>query len=240
VELAGVGPTDRVVEVGPGLGSLTVALARTGASVVAVEIDPRLVGAVADLVGEDPRVRVVTADAVAVEWGSLLDGEPWAMVANLPYNVAVPVVLRVLEVEPRVERFVVMVQREVGERLSAAPGDEQFGAVSLKVAYRAEAKVVRRVARSVFWPRPNVDSVIVSIERRPPPVEVDEASLWRVVDEAFSQRRKTTRSALVRLRLSREAAIDALARCGLDPDVRPERLGLEAFACLTDAVADVR
>jgi len=133
-----------------------------------------------------------------------------------------------------VARMLVMVQREVGERLAADPGQPAFGAVSLRVAYRAEARLVRKVSRTVFWPRPNVDSVIVSLVRRPPPVRVDEAALWHVVDTAFNQRRKTMRGAMVRLGLERAQAEEALAACAIDFSTRPERLGLEAFACLAE------
>lgn len=239
--IAGVGPGDRVVEVGPGLGSLTVALAETGAEVLAVEVDQSLVPALVEAVSgfARGRVRVLVEDAVRADWASLLAGDRWVMVANLPYNVAVPVVMRVLEGEPRVARLLVMVQREVGERLAASPGDEQYGAVSARVAYRARARVVRRVSRSVFWPRPNVDSVLVLMDRRPPPVEVEEVeeeALWRVVREAFAQRRKTMRGALVRLGLSRDQARVALEGCGIAPEARAEQLGLEAFACLARAL----
>src|SRR5439155_2371335 len=222
-ELAGIGPRDRVLEVGAGLGSLTVVLAATGATVVAVEIDPRLIPALKEVTTGLPRVRVVRADAMRVSWRSVLEGRPWILVANLPYNVAVPVVLRALEEEPRIRRMLVMVQREVGERLAARPGDEQFGAVSLRVAYRAEASVVRRVRPTVFWPVPGVESVLVCLERRAaPPVDVDEGTLFAVVNEAFGQRRKTMRNALVRLGVSADAAAGILERCGLDPRSRPE------------------
>jgi len=233
VEIASVGPDAHVLEIGAGLGSLTLPLARTGAEVVAVELDRFLVPALEEVVGEFPRVRVVVADAVSAEWRSLLDhGQEWVVVANLPYNVGVPVVMRLLETEPMVERMLVMVQREVGERLAADPGQPAFGAVSLRVAYRAESRLVRKVSRTVFWPRPNVDSVLVSLVRRPPPVRVDEAALWHVVDTAFNQRRKTMRGAMVRLGLERAQAEEALAACAIDFSTRPERLGLEAFACL--------
>jgi 16S rRNA (adenine1518-N6/adenine1519-N6)-dimethyltransferase len=235
-QIAGIGPGDRVVEVGAGLGSLTVALADTGADVLAIDVDPAMAPVLSEVVAGYPNVRILIADAVAADWGSVLRGGQWAMVANLPYNVAVPLVMRVLETEPRIQRLLVMVQREVGERLCAGPGEEQYGAVSVKVAYRARARIARRVSRSVFWPRPNVDSVIVSIERRPPPVEVDEASLWRVIGEAFSQRRKTIRGAVVRLGVSRERAGRLVEGCGLGPQARPEELGLEEFACLAEAV----
>ena len=233
--LAEVGPGDRVVEVGAGLGSLTSALAATGARVVAVEIDERLLPALGDVLGEVEEVSVVVEDAMTLRWESLLpEGGPWQMVANLPYNVAVPVVLRVLDEEPRIERLLVMVQREVGERLAALPGHPQFGAVSLRVAYRAEARVVRRVARTVFWPQPNVDSVLVSLRRHPPPVAVDEEALWTVIGVAFGQRRKTIRNALVRMGVSAADALPILERCGIRASARPEELGLQEFACLAE------
>ena len=230
-----MGPDARVLEIGAGMGSLTLPLAQTGAEVVAVEVDRRLVPVLQEVVKGFPRVRLVTADAVSADWRQVLldDVGPWTALANLPYNVAVPIVMRLLETAPHVERMLVMVQREVGERLAALPGGASFGAVSLRVAYRAAASVVRRVSRTVFWPRPNVDSVLVSLVRRSPPVSVDERALWKVVDTAFNQRRKTMRGAMVRLGLSREEAEAALAACAVEPSLRPERLGLEAFACLT-------
>jgi 16S rRNA (adenine1518-N6/adenine1519-N6)-dimethyltransferase len=221
------------LEIGAGLGSLTRALADRGAFVVAVEIDRRLLPALEEIAAGQEGVRVEEADALSVPWGSLLDHQgPWSVVANLPYNVAVPVIMRLLEEEPRAHRLLVMVQREVGERLAAQPGHPQFGAVSLKVAYRAEARVVRKVSRTVFWPQPNVDSVLLSIVRRPPPVDVEEGSLWKVIDEAFAQRRKTILRAMVRLGLGPEDAAAVLADCGIEPRTRPERLGLAEFACL--------
>jgi len=237
--LADVGPGSRVVEVGAGLGSLTVALAATGADVLAVEIDPVLLPALEEAVAGASNVRVVRTDAMAADWPSLLDGPgPWAMVANLPYNVATPVVVRALEQEPRITRFLVMVQREVGERLAAAPGSPAFGGVSLRVAYFARARVIRRVARSVFWPQPNVDSVLVSLERRLPPVATDRDRLFGLIRVAFGERRKTMRNAMVRFGLTAPAAAAALRACGVDPSARPETLGLEAFACLVEAAQE--
>lgn len=223
------------MEVGAGLGSLTRALAERGAHVLAIEIDRKLAPALEEAVGDFDRVRLEVADALTADWGSLLDGPgPWTMAANLPYNVAVPVVMRVLAEEPRVERFVIMVQREVGERLAAGPGEPQFGALSLRVAYRAEPRIVRRVSRTVFWPQPNVDSVLVSLVRRPPPVDVDEKALWTVIGGAFEQRRKTVRGAMLRLGLGPGEAAQVLASCRIDPRTRPERLGLHEFACLAE------
>ena len=225
-----------MLEVGAGLGSLTRALAETGAFVLTIEMDRALVPALEEAVQAFDRVRVVEADALRVDWSTLLDHPgPWTMAANLPYNVAVPVVMRILEDEPKVIRLLIMVQREVGERLAARPGQRQFGALSLHVAYRAEARVLRKVSRTVFWPQPNVDSVLVSLVRRQPPVDVDEAALWTVIDGAFEQRRKAMRGAMVRLGLDAEEAAGALADCGIDPRTRPERLGLPEFACLAHA-----
>jgi 16S rRNA (adenine1518-N6/adenine1519-N6)-dimethyltransferase len=229
-----VGPSTRVLEIGAGLGSLTVELARAGAEVITVEIDRRLCVALGEVLTDAPRVRVVMADAMAADWSGILSPGSWSVVANLPYNVAVPVVMRILEVEPRVERLLVMVQKEVGERLAAGPGEANYGAVSVRLAYRAKARVIRAVSRSVFWPQPKVDSVLVSIVRRPPPVTVDEAALWRTIEVAFEQRRKTVRSALVRLGLDAASAADALDACGIARLERPERLGLPEFACLAE------
>jgi 16S rRNA (adenine1518-N6/adenine1519-N6)-dimethyltransferase len=236
-----LGPRSRVLEVGAGLGSLTLALAETGAEVVAVEVDRRLMPPLEEVAGGLERVRLEVADAVRADWGALLPHPgPWTVVANLPYNVAVPVVMGVLEREPRVVRLLVMVQREVGERLTADPGHPQYGAVSVRVAYRAEGSVVRRISRSVFWPQPKVDSVLVSLVRHNAPVEVDEDALWEVVGVSFGQRRKTMRGALVRLGMDSDQARDALARCGIEPRTRPERLGLPEFACLARRWRQIR
>ncbi len=234
---AGVRAGDRVVEVGAGLGSLTVALAAGGAEVFAVEFDRTLLPALTEVVAPWPRVQVVGADAMRFDWARRLPGSGWKMVSNLPYNIAVPLVVEMLEGVPAVESFLVMVQREVGERLAAGPGDEAYGAVSVRVAYRAQAALLRRVPPSVFWPRPKVGSVLVRLDRREhPPVDVDAERLFRVVDAGFAERRKTMRNALRRLGLSAEAAASALARCGLEPDVRAETLSLDDFARLAEVV----
>jgi len=223
--------------VGAGLGSLTVALAGAGAEVVAVEADRALIPALEEVVEGLP-VRVVHADAMDADWAELLGEGAWRMASNLPYNVAVPVLMRLLEEAPQVDPLMVMVQREVGERLAAGPGEAAFGAVSLKVAYRAGVRVARRVGPKVFWPEPKVESVILEIERRPPPVATPEEELFRLIDEGFAQRRKMMSSALVRLGLDRDAARAALARAGLDEKVRAEELGLEQFARLAEAIRD--
>ncbi len=242
---AGVGTGDRVVEVGAGFGSLTVALAATGAEVLAMEFDRKLIPALEEVVGELPSVRVLHADAMKVDWASTLSaggesGGSWTMVSNLPYNIATPLVLEMLERAPTVERFLVMIQREVGERLAAGPGEEAYGAVSVRVAFLATASVVRRVPPAVFWPEPAVESVLVRLERlERSPVEVPSAAaLRRVIEAGFGQRRKTMRNALRRLGLSMERADAVLASCSLDPRVRAETLGLESFAAIARALED--
>jgi 16S rRNA (adenine1518-N6/adenine1519-N6)-dimethyltransferase len=212
-----------------------MALARAGAAVLALEVDPKLVAALEEVVSGLPRVQVVHADATSADWGVLLGRSRWGMASNLPYNVAVPVVVDLLEQAPSVDPLVVMVQREVGERLAAAPGTTAFGAVSLRVAYRARAKVTRVIPPSVFWPEPRVDSVLVRMDRRPPPVDVDEKALFRLITEGFHQRRKTLAGALVRLGMDRSRARAALERSGLDPAVRAEALGLEELARVLEA-----
>lgn len=232
---AEVGPGDRVVEVGAGLGSLTRAIAEAGPGrLLALEFDRSLLPALEEAVAGLP-VEVVHADATKLDWGLLLGEGPWVLCANLPYNVGTTIVLDVLQRVPQVTRLVVMLQREVGERLVASPGEEAYGAVSVKVAYRSRARLVRSVPPEVFWPRPSVGSVIVRLDRLgSPPVQVDEGSLWRLVGEAFSQRRKTMRNALRRLGVPEPDAL--LASCGLQPAVRPEQLGLEEFARLAEAM----
>ena len=168
--LAAVGPGDRVVEVGAGLGSLTLALAETGAAVTAVEIDTGLAAALRDVVRGVAGVTVVEGDAMALDWPQLLgDATGWVLVANLPYNVATPLVADLLDGVPQIARFLVMVQREVGERLVAVPGSGAYGAISVKVAFWAHARRAGAVPASVFMPRPNVESVLVEIVRRQPP-----------------------------------------------------------------------
>lgn len=205
---------------------------------LALELDRALLPALKEVTRGLSRVRVVREDAARVRWERLLGERRWKMASNLPYNVAVPVVLRLLQDAPEVDPMMIMVQREVGDRLVASPGQEAFGAVSLRVAYRAAAKLVRRVRPSVFWPEPKVGSVLVRLERRPPSVDTPEKALFRLVDAGFAQRRKTMANALVRLGHARKDATAALERAGLDPRVRSEELGLEDFARLVEALGD--
>ena len=226
--LAGVGSGDRVVEIGAGLGSLSLALAETGADVTAVEIDRHLLPVLRAVV-EPAGVRVVAGDARTLDWDRVLGpGEDWKLVANLPYNVATPLVLELLERVPAIVRMLVMVQREVGERLAAGVGDEAYGAVSVKVAYRAWASVVGRVPPTVFVPRPKVDSVLVLIERRPAPAaEADEGRLFSLVRAGFAQRRKMLRRSLAGL-----VDEEAFAGAGVRPEARAEELDVEAWGRL--------
>ncbi|HVM11569.1 MAG TPA: 16S rRNA (adenine(1518)-N(6)/adenine(1519)-N(6))-dimethyltransferase RsmA, partial [Actinomycetota bacterium] len=224
---AGAAPGERFVEIGAGLGSLTLALAESGAEVLALELDRRLLSALGEVTAGEEHVRVVREDATRAVWSEVLGAGSWRMASNLPYNVAVPVVLDLLEHAPGIDPMVIMVQREVGERLAARPGEAAFGAVSLKVAYRAEARVTRRIPRQVFWPEPKVESVLVRLERRPPSVDVPERALFALVEEGFAQRRKTMANALARLGHPRERGAAALRAAGLDERVRAEELGLE-------------
>ena len=231
-----------VLEIGPGLGSLTLALLEAGHDVVALELDAKLADVLRSVLADadcEARARVEVGDANTVDITSLLGSNPgpWACVSNLPYNVAVPVVMRLLETAPPVERILVMVQREVGERLAAGPGDPQYGAVSVKVAYFAEARVVGLVPPTVFMPRPKVDSALVRLHRRAaPPVSVASADdLFALVRAGFAQRRKMLRRSLVPL--LGERTHDVLTAAGIAPTARAEALGLEQWAALARSAA---
>jgi 16S rRNA (adenine1518-N6/adenine1519-N6)-dimethyltransferase len=229
--LADVGPDDHVVEIGAGLGSLTLALLETGARVTAIELDDGLVEVLHETV---PAARIVAGDARQLDWAALLDGRPAVVVANLPYYAATSIVADLLDDVPLVERLLVMVQAEVGERLAAGPGTKAYGAVSVKVAYWAEAAVVGRVPPTVFLPRPKVDSALVAIRRRSVPAgppSVPAADLFRLVRAGFGQRRKTLRRSLTDL--ATEADFVA---AGIDPGARAEQLDVEAWGRLALAV----
>jgi 16S rRNA (adenine1518-N6/adenine1519-N6)-dimethyltransferase len=228
--LAGVGPGAHVVEIGAGLGSLTLALAETGADVIAVEIDPGLVAVLGEVLAGLDNVRLVAADAMRLDWDSLLAGAAaWVLVANLPYNAATPLVADVLDGVPAVERMLVMVQREVGERLAAAPRSPAYGAVSVKVAYWATARIVGLVPPSVFVPRPNVESALVEIVRHPPP-DTSAAEVFALVRTAFNQRRKMLRRSLAGV-----VSPEQFAAAGIDPTARPEELDVAAWCRLAEA-----
>jgi 16S rRNA (adenine1518-N6/adenine1519-N6)-dimethyltransferase len=241
VRVAGVSPGEVVVEIGPGLGSLTLGLLESGARVVAVEIDAVLAGALASTVAAHQpdaarRLTVVHADALRLT--ELPDPQPSALVANLPYNVAVPVVLHLLESLPSVQRGLVMVQAEVADRLAAPPGSRTYGVPSVKAAWYAAAERAGTVPRAVFWPVPNVDSGLVRLTRRAPPVVPDgvaRTDVFTVIDQAFAQRRKMLRSALASWAGSPAAAETVLRAAGIDPTARGETLDVTAFARIAAA-----
>jgi len=240
VRLAGVESGTRVVEIGPGLGSLTLALADAGASeIVTLELDRHLVPVLREVL-EGRAVRIEEGDALSIDWRALLGETPgWSMVSNLPYNVATPLVVRVLENAPMVERLFVMVQREVGERMAAAPGTDAYGAVSVKIAYYARAELAGLVPPTVFMPKPAVDSALVRIVRREqPPVDVPDVDrLFVLVRAGFATRRKMLRRALTTELGTR--TIPVLEAAGIDPSVRAETLGLEEWASIARVEADV-
>jgi 16S rRNA (adenine1518-N6/adenine1519-N6)-dimethyltransferase len=244
VRVSGVGPDDVVVEVGPGLGSLTLALLPVVRRVVAVEVDPVLAAALPGTVATHApalvdRLEVVTDDALAVT--ELPGPPPTALVANLPYNVSVPVVLHLLERFPSLERVLVMVQLEVAERLAAGPGSRTYGVPSVKAAWYADVRLAGRVPRGVFWPVPNVDSGLVGLTRRDPPsTSASREEVFGVVDAAFAQRRKTLRAALSGWAGSPAAAEAALVAAGVDPRTRGEQLGVADFARIASAGTVVR
>jgi 16S rRNA (adenine1518-N6/adenine1519-N6)-dimethyltransferase len=236
--LAGLGPADVVLEVGPGLGSLTLALLEEGPDrVVAVEIDPVLAKALPSTLASHAgdlaeRVTVLNADALAVSSDDLGDPPPSVLVANLPYNVAVPVVLHLLAAVPSLSRGLVMVQAEVADRLCAAPGSRVYGAPSVKLAWYATARLAGTVPRAVFWPVPNVDSKLVAFTCHAPPAAVPRDAVFAVVDAAFGQRRKTLRAALAGWAGSAPDAERLLRAAGIDPRARGESLTVAQFAAL--------
>jgi 16S rRNA (adenine1518-N6/adenine1519-N6)-dimethyltransferase len=230
VKSAGVTAGETVVEVGPGLGSLTLGLLETGASVVAVEIDRRLAGQLPITVAEmapDASLTVITEDALKVRD---LPGSPTVLVANLPYNVSVPVLLHFLEHFPSIDRGLVMVQAEVGERVAAGPGSKVYGAPSVKSAWYGTFSTAGKVSRQVFWPVPNVDSILVRFERHEQPgTEAERLATFQLVDAAFQQRRKMLRQALAPVLGDSAAATARLEAAGVAPTARGEELTVEQY-----------
>ncbi len=241
VRESGVVAGQRVVEVGPGLGSLTLGLLEVGADVVAVELDTLLAAHLAETVAArmpeaSDRITVVQGDALAIT--ELPGPAPTAFVANLPYNVAVPILLTFLERFPSLERIMVMVQLEVADRIVAKPGNKVYGIPSAKAAWYGTATRAMRVGRNVFWPAPNVDSALVFIERTAPPVTTaSRAQVFAVIDAAFAHRRKTLRQNLSTLAGSPAAAQLVLEAAGLDPSIRGEQLDVSQFAAIAQELA---
>lgn len=238
VRTAGVRPQDSVVEVGPGLGSLTLALLEVAERVTAIEIDDVLAGALpatvaARLPDLADRFALVHADAMQVT--ELPGPPPTALVANLPYNVAVPVLLHMLATFPTIERTLVMVQAEVADRLAAQPGNKVYGVPSVKANWYAEVRRAGSIGRNVFWPAPNVDSGLVSLVRREPPrTSASRGEVFAAVDAAFAQRRKTLRAALAGWAGSPAAAEAALVAAGVSPQARGEALTVAEFAAIAE------
>lgn len=231
VRLSGVGPGDRVIEIGPGLGSLTIGLCNAGAEVVAIEVDRYLLPALRSVVGDferDGTLRIINQDVREVDWDALLGDHTWTVVANLPYNIATPLILDLLAAEPRLESWLVMVQREAGERLVAEPGSKIYGIPSVLVAFWGQAKLVGSVGADLFYPKPKVESVLVRIDRAPSPqFPVSFGRLAELVRAGFGQRRKMLRRSLAAL-----VTIEELEAAAIEPTARPEELGVEAWARL--------
>ncbi|WP_206324204.1 16S rRNA (adenine(1518)-N(6)/adenine(1519)-N(6))-dimethyltransferase RsmA [Streptomyces sp. HNM0574] len=236
---ADVRADDSVVEIGPGLGSLTLGLLETAEHVTAIEIDDQLAAGLpatveARLPHRARHFTLVHADALRVTPEDLGERRPTALVANLPYNVAVPVLLHMLATFPSIERTLVMVQSEVADRLAAAPGSKVYGVPSVKAAWYCEVKRAGAIGRNVFWPAPNVDSGLVSLVRRAEPLrtEASREEVFAVVDAAFAQRRKTLRAALAGWAGSAALAEEALTAAGISPKARGEALTVEQFAAI--------
>ncbi len=233
VRLSRVQTGDHVVEIGPGLGSLTVGLAAAGAHVTAVEMDRHLLAPLGEVV-DGLAVSIVHADAATVDWPALLGDHSWRLIANLPYNVATPLVLDLLSSQPRIEHYLVMVQREVGERLAAEPGSRQTGIPSMVRAYWGTASVVAKVPPQVFLPQPRVDSVLVRIDRSEHPrVAAPFPEFSALVRAGFGQRRK-----MLRRSLAGHLGADEIEAAGVPPTERAEQLDLEAWGALARALAD--
>lgn len=235
VREAGIDASDVVVEVGPGLGSLTLALLPACRAVHAVEVDPVLARHLEHTVADRApahrhKLHVIEADAVRVAQDRFTE-KPTALVANLPYNVSVPVVLHLLAELPTLDRALVMVQAEVADRMAAGPGSKVYGVPSVKIAWYADARRVATVPRTVFWPVPNVDSALVRLDRHDEP-DADRDAVFRLVDAAFAQRRKTLRAALAGWAGGAERAGELLARAGVDPRTRGEQLTVREFAAV--------
>ena len=232
--LAGVDEHSHVVEIGAGLGSLTLALAETGADTVAVEVDDSLLPLLTGNLSGCDNVRIVHADAMRIDWEELLAGhDEWTLVANLPYNVATPLVADILDFVPRVTRLLVMVQKEVGERFCASPSTEAYGALTVKVAFHAQARIVGLVPASVFLPRPNVESALVEITRHAAPLDahVDTDRLFSLVRGGFAKRRKMLRGAL-----AGRVTLAQFESAGIAPTSRAEELTVHDWLRLAHVV----
>lgn len=248
VRLAGVTRDDRVIEIGPGLGSLTLGITETGADVTAVEIDHRLAAELPATVRTmqpeaDERFRVIRSDALDLKSAQFdaLPGRPQVLVANLPYNVSVPILMHLLELVPELERGLVMVQAEVGYRIAAGPGSKEYGSPSVKAAWYGEWRIAGNVSRRIFWPVPGVDSVLVGYVRAAEPrgSESERELTFALVNAAFAQRRKMLRQSLQAVIGSLAQVVGVVESAGIDPTLRAEQLSIEQFHAIARAYAAV-
>lgn len=242
-EQGGAAPGVGVLEIGPGVGVLTAELARRADRVVCVELDARLKPILAETLDDFNNVEIILGDVMAVDLEGIIadrfSGLPVFVCANLPYYITTPILMRLLEARLPVEAVTVMVQKEAAERLCAAPGERECGAISAAIAYYSEPKQLFSVSAGSFMPAPNVDSAVIRLDIRktPPVTPKDEAFMFTVVRGAFSQRRKTVCNALSSaLSLPKAAVADCLAQCGLDASIRAERLTLPQLSALSDAL----
>lgn len=226
VSCAGLTGEERVIEIGAGAGSLTVALAHAAAHVTALEYDQRLIPVLRETLAGATNVDLIHADAMDFDFEEVAAG---SLVANLPYNVAATLVLKVLEEAPSISRLTVMTQKEVGERLAALPGSPPYGITSVLVARWGAARLAGRISRRAFFPVPNVDSVVVTVQRRDPPATGDHSTFYSVVKAAFSQRRKTLRNTLASLAGSPAVSEQRLSAAGITPDLRAEEISPQQF-----------
>lgn len=240
VETADICPGDRVLEIGPGIGTLTQGLAKAGASVTAVELDKKLPAVLAETLSGYDRVRIVGGDILKTDIPALMGEEPFKVVANLPYYITTPILLTLLERRLPITRIVTMVQREVAERMIALPGGRDYGALSVAVQYYTEPRLAIEVSPRCFLPPPAVESAVMDcVVRKTPPVAVeDEKHFFHVVRAAFGQRRKTIGNALKSLGLPRDILQGALSKAGIDPLRRGETLSLSEFAALAGALTE--
>lgn len=242
---AGIGPSDKIIEVGPGIGTLTREMASRAGTLMAVEIDKNLIPILADTLGDYENVKIVNEDIIKADIRGLIDenlsGGPVKLVANLPYYITTPIIMRFLEEDINVTDIVVMVQKEVAERMNAQPGGKDFGALSVAVQFYCDTEIVAKVPRHLFVPQPNVDSIVIALRVRPErKYRVDSEDLFfKVVKAAFGQRRKTLLNSIASMgNLSKDMVKEALEEAGIDPKRRGETLSLDEFANLSNVIGN--
>ncbi|MFR2518441.1 16S rRNA (adenine(1518)-N(6)/adenine(1519)-N(6))-dimethyltransferase RsmA [Peptostreptococcus stomatis] len=242
---AGIGPEDKIIEVGPGIGTLTREMASRAQNLMAVEIDKNLIPILEDTLGDYDNVKIVNEDIIKADIRGLIDenlsGGPVKLVANLPYYITTPIIMRFLEENINVTDIVVMVQKEVAERMNAQPGGKDFGALSVAVQYYCDTEIVAKVPRHLFVPQPNVDSIVIALRVRPErKYKVDDEGLYfKVVKAAFGQRRKTLLNSISSMgNLAKDQVKEALEEAGIDPKRRGETLSLDEFAILSNVIGN--